>query len=161
MEWVTQAQFAKIQGVSRMAVCKAIAAGRLRTNGKTGRDCRIDASCSLSATRSATPVNIKKSAEPVLSDEAVQAMSVWQAAKVRKLSVDIETAKFKNAELYKAMLREVSDKQLELFVTHFAPVKEALVKLRLTKKQLTDLQKIFKGALDGYKRAVREWNEAL
>ena len=145
MEWVTQAQFAKNQGVSRMAVCKAIAAGRLRTNGKTGRDCRIDASCSLSATRSATPVNIKKSAEPVLSDEAVQPMSVWQAAKV----------------LYKAMLREVSDKQLELFVTHFAPVKEALVKLRLTKKQLTDLQKIFKGALDGYKRAVREWNEAL
>ena len=96
-----------------------------------------------------------------MPDEAVQPMSVWQAAKVRKLSVDIETAKFKNAELYRAMLREVSDKQLELFVTHFAPVKEALVKLRLTKKQLTDLQKIFKGALDGYKRAVREWNEAL
>ena len=35
-------------------------------------------------------------------------MSVWQAAMVRKLSVDIETAKFKNAELYKAMLRKVS-----------------------------------------------------
>ena len=43
-----------------------------------------------------------------MTDEAVQPMSVWQAAKVRKLSVDIETAKFKNAELYKAMLRKVS-----------------------------------------------------
>lgn len=159
MEWITQAEFAKRQGVSRMAISKAIAAGRLRTNGKQGRECRIDSTCSLAATRSQKPVNLHKAPE---SEEAVsQPLSLWQAAKVKKLAIDIETAKLRNEELYKQMLRQVSEKQFEIFIQHFAPVREALIQLRLPADQIDRLKQIFSEALNGYKQAVAAWNETL
>lgn len=43
LSWPTQAQAAGLIGVHRGSIARAIASGRLETNGKTGSQCRVDA----------------------------------------------------------------------------------------------------------------------
>ena len=40
-QWLTQAEFARAHGISREAVRQAVLNGRLESNGKSGRDCRV------------------------------------------------------------------------------------------------------------------------
>ena len=161
MEWMTQAEFARKEGVSRMAICHAIRSGRLRTNGKSGKACRIQSCCTLASSRTNIPANLKyansgdgQKADPMQTTD-------YHEARTQKLLAEIEAANFRNESKYNEMLRQVSEKQLELFSAAFAPVKDKLIELNLEASQFSELQKKFETAMEGYRQAVTDWNNSL
>ena len=160
MEWMTQAEFARKEGVSRMAVNQAIRAGRLRTNGKTGRACRINAECTLASTRTNIPASLKN--VPNAGEEQhPSAMTGYQEARTKKLLAEIEAANYRNEQKYNEMLRQVSEKQFELYSAAFAPVKDTLINLHLNSEQYATLRSLIEKAMNDFRQAVTDWNNSL
>lgn len=160
MEWVTQSEFARKEGVSRMAVNQAIRAGRLRTNGKTGRACRINAECTLASTRTNIPASLKN--VPNAGEEQhPSAMTGYQEARTKKLLAEIEAANYRNKQKYNEMLRQVSEKQFELFSSAFAPVKDMLINLNLSARQYEILRSAIEKAMNDFRQSVSDWNDSL
>lgn len=75
-EWITQAEYARVHGISREAVRQAVLNGRLESNGKRGRDCRVRGSLAESARNTVPAVST------TVGDLA--------SAKLQKLLADIE-----------------------------------------------------------------------
>lgn len=179
MTWITQAEFARKEGVTKMAITKAVRAGRLRTNGKCGRDCRIDATCTLAATRTQRFDEVRQRPKPQPKpdpapeelhpdpqysepqDAPAPQMSVYQAVRTKKLLADIEAASYRNESKYNEMLRQVSEKQFEFFSAAFAPVKDYLINLNLNSAQYAVLRSAIEKAMDDYRQAVSTWNASL
>ena len=139
-KWLTQSEYARRHGVSREAVHQAIHAGRLATNGKSGRECRVDATVDIAATRKQEP-----STELTLVD-----------ARLRKLQVDIEFQRQKIAANRRDMMREVSELMLEEFCKSFAPLKKQLTSLRLSREQIAEFRKLVSECLTSFDNAVKE-----
>lgn len=179
MDWVTMAEFARKEGVSKMAITKAVRAGRLLTNGKTGRECRILASCSLADSRTQRFDEVRQRPKPQPKpdpapeelhpdpqyqepqDAPVPQMSVYQAVRTKKLLADIEAANYRNEAKYNAMLKQLSEKMFELYSVSFAPVKDYLINLNLNAEQYASLRSIIEKARDDFRKAVSAWNASL
>ena len=167
MEWMTQAEFARKEGVSRMAVCKAIRAGRLKTNGKPGKACRVHSACSLADSRTQRfdeprkPKSPELHPDPNIEGSPAPQMSVYQAVRTKKLLADIEAQNYRNEAKYNAMLKQVSEKQFEFFSAAFAPVKDILINLNLDSAQYAVLRSAIEKAMNEYRQAVAAWNASL
>lgn len=139
-KWLTQSEYARRHGVSREAVHKAIRAGRLATNGKTGRECRVDGSIDIADTRRQEP-----SQEITLVD-----------ARLRKLQVDIEYQRQRIDANRRDMMREVSELMLEEFCKSFAPLKKQITSLRLSREQIAEFRRLISECLSSFDNAVKE-----
>lgn len=139
-KWVTQSEYARRYGISREAVHQAIHAGRLATNGKSGRECRVDASVDIADTRKQ---------EPAQSETLID-------ARLRKLQVDTEYQRQRIQANRKEMMREVSELMLEEFCKSFAPLKKHITSLRLSREHLSEFKRIVGGCLTEFDNAVKE-----
>lgn len=139
-KWLTQSEYARQHGVSREAVHKAIRAGRLATNGKTGRECRVDGSIDIADTRRQEP-----SQDITLVD-----------ARLRKLQVDIEYQRQRIEANRRDMMREVSELMLEEFCKSFAPLKKQITSLRLSREQIAEFRRLISECLSSFDNAVKE-----
>lgn len=90
---IQAAEYARINGLSKPAVLKAIRDGRLPSNGKSGRECRVDGDFSLADLRAGKASNVvrPKVAAASQSSSVVDDGSLLSFRK-KKLETDIRIA---------------------------------------------------------------------
>lgn len=125
-QWLTQAEFARAHGISREAVRQAVMNGRLESNGKCGRDCRVRGELAESA----------RIAAPAVSSTAGDLAE----AKLQKLLADIELQRQKISENIDLQRRSYIGMIIEEYTKAFAPLKVQLSDLRLDPVQLEVLR---------------------
>ena len=126
-EWVTQSEFARAHGISREAVRQAVLNGRLESNGKRGRDCRVRGELAESAR-----ITVPNASSSTAGDLA--------EAKLQKLLADIELQRQKISENIDLQRRSYIGMIIEEYTKAFAPLKVKLSELRLDPVQLEVLR---------------------
>lgn len=128
MKMVSQATYARIYGVSKQAVSKAVKVGRLKLV-----DGKVDANIDLESSRRQTPNQKKTIDDDNLGVELLR-------ARVGKLMVDAEASQQKLDRYKDELLRQFSALAVEAFYDAFAGFKNDLVALRLNEDQLRELR---------------------
>ena len=126
-EWFTQSEFARAHGISREAVRQAVLTGRLESNGKRGRDCRVRGELVESAR-----ITVPNASSSTAGDLA--------EAKLQKLLADIELQRQKISENIDLQRRSYIGIIIEEYTKAFAPLKVKLSELRLDPMQLEVLR---------------------
>jgi hypothetical protein len=126
-EWFTQSEFARAHGISREAVRQAVLNGRLESNGKRGRDCRVRGELAESAR-----ITVPNASSSTAGDLA--------EAKLQKLLADIELQRQKISENIDLQRRSYIGMIIEEYTKAFAPLKVKLSELRLDPVQLEVLR---------------------
>ena len=126
-EWLTQSEFARTHGISREAVRQAVLNGRLESNGKCGRACRVRGELAESAR-----ITVPNASSSTAGDLA--------EAKLQKLLADIELQKQKISENIDLQRRSYIGMIIEEYTKAFAPLKVKLSELRLDPVQLEVLR---------------------
>ncbi len=141
--WLTLAEYARRHGVTSEAVRQAANAGRLETNGKTGRDRRVRGLMAGSA-----PAAEDGSSAPLVE------------ARLEKLRADVELQRQRIRENVDEARRAYIELVLEEYVRAFSPFKARLAELRLSASQLTKLRKLVDDCLrvftDGVEKRLNE-----
>lgn len=127
-EWFTQSEFARAHGISREAVRQAVLNGRLESNGKRGRDCRVRGELVESAR--ITVLNASSSTAGDLAE-----------AKLQKLLADIELQRQKISDNIELQRRQYISLIIEEYTKAFSPLKVKLAELRLSPEQLEVLRR--------------------
>ena len=127
-EWFTQSEFARAHGISREAVRQAVLNGRLESNGKRGRDCRVRGELVESA-RITVP-----NASPSTAGDLAE-------AKLQKLLADIELQRQKISDNIELQRRQYISLIIEEYTKAFSPLKVKLAELRLSPEQLEVLRR--------------------
>ena len=125
------AEFARRNGISRPAVLQAVRDGRVESNGKTGRDCRVRG----------------KLAEPERGPRANRVMagaelSDLSAAKLEKLKADTALQTQRLKENREAEWRQFAEAVSEEYLQAFSPLTARLTEMRLPAPKLAALRKI-------------------
>lgn len=126
-QWLTMSEYARQHGISREAVRRAVKAGRIEHNGKTGRECRVRGDLAESSRIIVAP----NRSEKALTD-----------IKLEKLRADIDYQRQRIKETREAMRRNVAEIFIEEYIRAFAPVKAGLTALRLDAASLAALRKL-------------------
>lgn len=142
--WLTMAEYAQQRGISREAVRKAVRAGRIEHNGKTGRECRVRGEMAESA-RLTLPPNPTGAKNTELAD-----------VKLEKLRADIELQRMRINQNRSAQRREFAEIFIEEYVRAFAPLKAELTALRLTAAKLAALRKLVDTCTAAFESALRK-----
>lgn len=141
-KWQTMAEYARTEGISREAVRQAVLAGRLQSNGKTGRQCRVKGPL-------AQTVRIK-------TDSAEENPGKLADAKLAKLLTDVELQKQKLFINIQNSRRFFIQMIVEEYITAFAPLKVKLIELELSAKQLSVLGKIIENCTNDFSTRVEK-----
>ena len=139
-QWLTMAQYAKSHGISREAVRKAVKVGRIESNGKTGKDCRVKGP-------------MAESVRIIVKDSPVGDLA---EAKLEKLRADVALQQQKIRSNRIAFRREFSEAVIEEYLRAFAPVKTFLADLRLSAEKLTSLQTMIEKCTADFEVALRK-----
>ena len=130
---MSQSDFARAKGVSCAAVAKMIRTGRVETNGKKGRDCRVR--------------------------EKTEATSL-EAARIEKIKADVELQRQKLSSNIDLIRREAAEIVMEEFIQAATPFKIWVTELRLSPKQTEIFRKhIDEMAASLQKRVATRLNE--
>ena len=129
-QWLTQAEFARAHGISREAVRQAVLNGRLESNGKSGRDCRVRGELAESA----------RITIPDASSTGSSTAGDLAEAKLQKLLADIELQRQKISENIDLQRRSYIGMIIEEYTKAFAPLKVKVSELRLDPVQLEVLR---------------------
>lgn len=129
-QWLTQAEFARAHGISREAVRQAVLNGRLESNGKSGRDCRVRGELAESA----------RITIPDASSTGSSTAGDLAEAKLQKLLADIELQRQKISENIDLQRRSYIGMIIEEYTKAFSPLKVKLSELRLDQAQLEVLR---------------------
>lgn len=127
-QWLTQTEYAKAKGVTVQAVTKMIRTGRVETNGKSGRECRV---------------------------RAITSDSLLESARIEKIHADIDLQRMKLSDRVDQIRRECYDQILEEYERAFAPLKVRLIDLHLNAAQTASLRKIFDGCVSTFLTGCR------
>lgn len=130
--WLTMAEYARRNGISREAVRQAAAAGRIETNGKSGRDCRVRGKLAETV-RTVVKSGGEKSE---LAD-----------AKLEKLRADIKLQEQKITENIELSRRSYVNILVEEYIRAFAPLKVQLTELHLPADKLAVLTALIDSCL--------------
>lgn len=139
--WLTLAEYARRHGVTSEAVRQAANAGRLETNGKTGRDRRVRG---LMAGSASSPAAEDGSSTPLVE------------ARLEKLRADVELQRQRIRENVDEARRAYIELVLEEYVRAFSPFKARLAELRLSASQLTKLRKLVDDCLQAFTDGVEK-----
>lgn len=137
--WLTLAEYARRHGVTAEAVRKAANAGRLETNGKTGRDRRVRGLMAGSA-----PAAEDGSSTPLVE------------ARLEKLRADVELQRQRIRENIDEARRAYIELILEEYVRAFSPFKARLTELRLKPSQLKSLRELVDDCLTSFRTGVEK-----
>lgn len=138
-EWITQSEYARKHGLSRAGVYYAVREGRLESNGKRGRACRVRGSLAPSL-RGIPNRRGGAQAEPE-GEETRQAREELQAARLEKLRLQIALQQARNPENQARERRAILTALLESYRAAYAGVRERFAELELPPPELENLQK--------------------
>ena len=146
-QWLTMAEYARRNRISRVAVLKAVRDGRIEHNGETGRACRVRGPL-------AEPVH---AVAPATSQSgAPSAVLSLAEAKLEKLKADVELQRQRIAANINESRRAYVEMMLEEYVQAFTPFKSRLVELRLTAEQLAALGSVVEECLQSFLARVQQ-----
>ena len=175
-EWITMAAYAARAGISRVGVLKAVREGRLESNGKTGRECRVRGEI-MPSTYAAEPRRRKQAAksaqkpapkaapapepemEPEAEAEAPEGDTLFDMmtdAKLKKLKADIALQRQRLNENRDAMRRKIYEEISEAYAVSFAALKTHIVELRLPAAKLAALRKIMEESIALFEAELRK-----
>ena len=137
--WLTMAEYARRTGISREAVRQAVAAGRIETNGKSGRDCRVRG-------------KLAEPAKTVVKDKNTDLAD----AKLEKLRADIELQKQKIVENIELSRRSYVNILVEEYLRSFAPLKICLTELKLNEDEIRKFSELIESCLQDFCRGVEK-----
>ena len=143
-QWLTMAEYARRNGITREAVRQAVKSGRIEHNGKTGRACRVRGPL-------AEPVH---AVAPATSNTAADTR--FAEAKLEKLKADVELQRQRIAANINESRRAYVEMILEEYVQAFTPFKSRLVELRLTADQLAALGSVVEECLQSFLARVQQ-----
>lgn len=129
-KWVTMAEKARELGVSRPAILQAVREGRIESNGKTGRECRV---------RGALAEPVRNSMPRTADGINIEALA---GAKLENLKRDAILKDQRIKANREAQWREDADAIAEEYLRAFAPVTARLTEMRLPAAKLAVLRKI-------------------
>ena len=135
MAWLKLTDYAKRYGVKQSAIYSAIAAGRLRDNGKRGRERRVDGATDIRAGRHDRDEFALKMAE----------------AKLRKMEGETRLLEQRSERWRRMVIEETAEKFLRAFEEAFGPFRGMLVELKLGATALRQLQERFGECLSGFR----------
>ena len=127
--WLTMAEYARRNGISRPAVLKAVQTGRVESNGKTGRECRVRGPL-------AEPVH---AVMPKIAP--ARQMSDLSEAKLAKLQADAKLQEQRLKETQELQWRQFADAVCEDYMESFATLPALLTEMRLPAPKLAALRK--------------------
>lgn len=173
-DWITMAAYAARAGMSRPGVLKAVREGRLESNGKTGRECRVRGEIIPSVQageprrkrRQAAPV--KPQAEPEATpeptpdreaEEPEEGESLFDRmteAKLDKLKADIALQNQRVQENRDALRRTLCEEIAGAYAASFAGLKAHIVELRLPAAKLAALRKIMEESIALFEAELRK-----
>lgn len=139
--WLTQSEYARRNGITREAVRQAVSAGRLETNGKAGRACRVRGV--LDHARNPQPKT------PADREDLA-------SARLEKLRADIELQRQRIDANVEAMRREFAEIMLEEYARAFAPMKARLAELRLPAETLAEFRSLIGDCAAAFEAAVEK-----
>lgn len=148
-KWLTMAEYARRNGISREAVRQAVKAERIEHNGKTGRECRVRGEL-MESTRIAVPA-----VKPSDQSADLPAASLAEV-KLEKLRADIELQRQRINENRDAMRREFAEAVIEEYLRAFAPLKTQLTEMRLDAVKLAVLRKLIDSCTASFETALRK-----
>ena len=143
-KWLTMAEYARRNGITREAVRQAVKNGRIEHNGETGRACRVRGPL-------AEPVH---AVAPATSNTAADTR--FAEAKLEKLKADVELQRQRIAANINESRRAYVEMILEEYVQAFTPFKSRLVELRLTADQLAALGSVVEECLQSFLARVQQ-----
>ena len=143
-KWLTMAEYARRNGITREAVRQAVKNGRIEHNGETGRACRVRGPL-------AEPVH---AVAPATSNTAADTR--FAEAKLEKLKADVELQRQRIAANINESRRAYMEMLLEEYVQAFTPFKSRLVELRLTADQLAALGSVVEECLQSFLARVQQ-----
>jgi len=138
------AEYARREGISRAAILKAVEAGRLETNGRTGRDRRV---------RGALAPSLKRTRE---TEGRLDARSELEKARIKKLKIDAKLSAQKLAEVRAALRLDTAEMILTEFKRAFAPLKLRLIELRLDADQAANFARIVEACIADFEAGARQ-----
>lgn len=173
-DWITMAAYAARAGMSRPGVLKAVREGRLESNGRTGRECRVRGEI-MPSTYAAEPRRRKQAAKPAPAPKAVQApepetepeqeaeapegdtlFDMMTDAKLKKLKADIALQRQRLNENRDAMRRKIYEEISEAYAVSFAGLKTHIIELRLPPAKLAALRKIMEECIALFEEEMRK-----
>lgn len=140
--WQTMAEFARSNGISREAVRQAVSAGRLESNGKSGRACRVRGKLAES---SRSVIRRGKENNSELTD-----------AKLEKLRADTALQKQKITENIELSRRAYIGLIVEEYIRAFSPLKIQLTELHLPAEKLAVLTNLIDSCLADFTSGVEK-----
>lgn len=141
-KWLTQSEYARIAKIDPSAVRKAIQAGRIEWNGKTGKDCRVRG-----------PMLDRRGT--ARKQKVLQAQEKGELD-IEKARVDVELKLQKLASIRREQRRAYIQTVCEVFVQTFAPFKAHLIELRLDAGQLERLRDILEACMADFDQVMAE-----
>lgn len=146
-KWYSMSEFARRNGIARQSVMQAVRAGRVETNGKSGRECRVRG----------------KLAEPergVRLNRAGSELSDLSAAKLEKLKADTKLQTQRLKENREAEWRQFAEAVSEEYLQAFSPLTARLTEMRLPAQKLSALRKIIDDCTKSFMDALKKrWQE--
>ena len=143
-QWLTMAEYARRNGITREAVRQAVKNGRIEHNGETGRACRVRGPL-------AEPVRAV-----VSKTGGGDSNSILAEAKLEKIRADVELQKQRIQSNIDEARRGYIEMILEEYIRAFSPFKARLTELRLTADQLAALQTIVDECLQSFQDGVEK-----
>ena len=141
--WQTMAEYARSNGISREAVRQAVSAGRLESNGKSGRACRVRG-------------KLAESSRTVIRRGKSENNSELTDAKLEKLRADTALQKQKITENIELSRRAYIGLIVEEYIRAFSPLKIQLTELRLPAEKLTVLTNLIDSCLADFTSGVEK-----
>lgn len=135
MAWLKLTDYAKQYGVTQSAIYSAIAAGRLRDNGKRGRERRVDDETDIRSRQHNRDEFALKMAE----------------AKLRKMEGETRILEQRSERWRRMVIEETAEKFLRAFEEAFGPFRGMLVELKLGATALRKLQESFGECLSDFR----------
>ena len=174
-DWITMAAYAARAGISRAGVLKAVREGRLESNGKRGRECRIRGEI-MPSTYSGEPRRKRAKAAPAKPKaepeeppelppdrageepeaEAGDLFAAMTEAKLKKLKADIALQNQKLNENRDALRRKLCEEIAEAYAASFASLKAHIIELRLPAAKLAALRKIMEECIALFEAELRK-----
>ena len=142
-DWMTQSEYSRRTGFAMATIHDAIEAGRLETNGQSGRACRV-----RGRLIPAQPAGSRK--------RKIAATQQKTDLELEKVRVDVELKMQRLEAIQREQRRTYMSCICAAFLQAFAPFKGKLVELRLSPEQLADLQNAVESALKDFETLVRQ-----
>ena len=147
-KWFTQTEYARQHGISREAVRQAILTGRLRSNGKKGRECRVTGEVMESVTQKLTP-------KAVPFDPEQLNMQILEK-KLEKLQADAVLQNQKILTIIEERRIEYIKTVLQVYLEAFLPLKKELSSLKLSEEQTQKLANLVERCTNNFHKKIQE-----